>query len=57
MTKRRENRLEGRAMFRLIKAVVILAVLGLIGLTAYAYVGLTPPAAVDSRVPVTLNVD
>lgn len=44
-------------MFRLIKVLLVLAVLGLIGLTGYAYVGLTTPAATETRVPVTLNVD
>ncbi len=44
-------------MFRLIKAVMTLAVIGFVGLAAYAYVGLQPPVAQESRVPVTLNVD
>lgn len=44
-------------MFRLIKAILVLAVIGLIGLSAYAYLGLTPPTALETRLPVTLNVD
>lgn len=44
-------------MFRLIKLVLVLAILGLLGLSAYAYLGLKAPAAQESRVPVTLNVD
>ncbi len=44
-------------MLRLIKVVLVLAVVGLIGLTAYAYLGLSAPAAQETRVPVTLNVD
>ena len=43
-------------MFRLIRALVVLAVIGFIGLSAYAYVGLKPPATLENRVPVTLNV-
>jgi hypothetical protein len=44
-------------MLRLIKLVVVLAVVGLIGLAGYAYLGLQAPAAQETRVPVTLNVD
>ena len=44
-------------MFRLIKALFYLAILGFIGLSAYAYVGLKTPAPQEVRVPVTLNVD
>ena len=44
-------------MLRLIKAILVLAVLGLIGLTAYAYLGLSAPAAQETRLPLTLNVD
>ena len=44
-------------MLRLIKVVAVLAVVGLIGLTGYAYLGLNAPAATETRVPVTLNVD
>jgi hypothetical protein len=44
-------------MLRLIKVVVVLAVVGLAGLTGYAYLGLSAPVAQETRVPVTLNVD
>lgn len=44
-------------MFRLIKLLFVLAILGLIGLAGYAYLGLKAPAPVESRVPVTLDVD
>ena len=44
-------------MLRLINVVVVLGVLALIGLTGYAYLGLNAPAATETRVPVTLNVD
>ena len=44
-------------MWRLIKAVVVLALIGLAGLTGYAYLAdLTPPAT-EVKVPVTLDVD
>jgi len=44
-------------MLRLIKVVAVLALVGLIGLTGYAYLGLSAPAAMETRMPVTLNVD
>lgn len=44
-------------MLRLIKVVAVLALVGLIGLTGYAYLGLSAPAATETRVPVTLNVE
>ncbi len=44
-------------MFRLIKVLFFLAILGFIALSAYAYVGLKPPVPQETRVPVTLNVD
>jgi hypothetical protein len=47
----------GQRMFRLIKVILVLAVIGLAGLSAYAYLGLKPPAAQETRLPVTLNVD
>jgi hypothetical protein len=53
----REQPAKGQQMFRLIKAVLVLAVLGLLGLTGYAYLGLQAPEKQDVRVPVTLNVD
>lgn len=44
-------------MARIIKALFFLAVLGLIGLTGYAYLGDLSPAKAEVKVPVTLNAD
>jgi hypothetical protein len=44
-------------MGRLLKVIVILAILGFIGLVGYAYLGdMTPPQAPVTQ-PVTLDVD
>lgn len=42
-------------MGRILKAVVVLAVLGAIGLVGYAYLGVQPPAPQETRKPVELN--
>ncbi|WP_164738181.1 hypothetical protein [Frigidibacter oleivorans] len=42
-------------MARIFKAVVILAVLGFVGLTGYAYLADLTPATTEMRKPVTLN--
>lgn len=44
-------------MVRLIKVVVVLAVLGFVGLTGYAYLVDLAPQAQQITVPVTLNAD
>ena len=44
-------------MGRIIKAIVVLAFLGLVGLTGYAYLADLAPVQVDHSQPVTLNVD
>ncbi|MES2434651.1 MAG: hypothetical protein CFE33_11055 [Pseudorhodobacter sp. PARRP1] len=44
-------------MGRLIKVLVVLAVLGFIGLTGYAYLADLSPTASEVKLPVTLNVD
>lgn len=44
-------------MGRLIKVLVVLAVLGFIGLTGYAYLADLSPTASEVKVPVSLNVD
>lgn len=41
---------------RLLKAILVLGVLGGIGLVGYAYLGDLTPDQRDMRVPVTLNV-
>lgn len=44
-------------MGRIIKALFLLAVLGFIGLTGFAYLGDLGPQQVDVTKPVTLNAD
>lgn len=44
-------------MVRLLKALIFLAIVGLIGLTGYAYLGDLSPDVQDVTLPVTLNVD
>ncbi len=44
-------------MGRIFKALLVLAVLGFIGLTGYAYLADLSPAQVEVKVPVTLNAD
>lgn len=52
---RSEN--EDIIMFRIIKLLFYLAVLGLIGLVGYAYLGDMTPRQVQVSVPVTIDVD
>jgi hypothetical protein len=42
-------------MMRAFKILVILALLGFVGLTGYAYLGDLTPTTVETRAPVTLN--
>lgn len=44
-------------MIRSIKAVFTLAILGLAGLSGYAYFGDMSPVQTEVRVPVVLNAD
>lgn len=44
-------------MGRILKAVVVLLVVGFIGLTGYAYLADLRPAQGEVKVPVTLNAD
>ncbi|WP_277602960.1 hypothetical protein [Paragemmobacter kunshanensis] len=44
-------------MGRIFKAVLMLAILGFIGLTGYAYLGNLDPEQAEVTVPVTLNAD
>ncbi len=44
-------------MWRLIKAVLVLAILGLAGLVGYAYLADLAPDSTEVKVPVILNVD
>ncbi|MEZ5886381.1 MAG: hypothetical protein R3D56_05830 [Paracoccaceae bacterium] len=44
-------------MFRILKALITLAIVGLIGLVAFAYLGDLSPEQGDVVLPVELNVD
>ena len=44
-------------MGRIIKSLFLLAILGFIGLTGYAYLADLSPAQGEVKVPVTLNAD
>jgi hypothetical protein len=44
-------------MGRIIKALVVLVVLGFIGLTGYAYLGDLTPSQGEVKKPVVLNAD
>jgi predicted small integral membrane protein len=48
---------KGRDMGRIIKAVLVLAVLAFAGLTGYAYLADLSPEQADVTQPVTLNAD
>jgi hypothetical protein len=48
---------KGAAMGRIIKALVVLVVLGFIGLTGYAYLGDLAPKQAEVKKPVVLNAD
>jgi hypothetical protein len=52
MTSRKGNR-----MGRIIKALVVLVILGFIGLTGYAYLGDLSPRQSEVKKPVVLNAD
>jgi hypothetical protein len=43
-------------MFRILKAILILALLGFVGLSGYAYLGDMTPERGDVSEPVELNV-
>jgi|GEM_PF-347695 len=44
-------------MGRIIKAVLVLGILGFLGLTGYAYLGDIAPEQVEVRKPVVLNTE
>lgn len=44
-------------MGRIIKALLLLVILGFIGLTAYAYLGDLDPVQSEVKKPVVLNAD
>lgn len=48
---------KGKAMGRIIKALVVLVILGFIGLTGYAYLGDLTPSQGEVKKPVVLNAD
>jgi hypothetical protein len=57
MKPRRRHTRKGKAMGRIIKALVLLVILGFIGLTVYAYLGDLSPDQAEVRKPVVLNAD
>jgi hypothetical protein len=48
---------KGCAMGRIIKALVVLVILGFLGLTGYAYLGDLTPNQGEVKKPVVLNAD
>jgi hypothetical protein len=44
-------------MGRLFKALIVLAIIGFVGLTAFAYLGDLTPAQTEVKKPVVLNAD
>ncbi len=46
-----------KQMGRILKALLVLVLLGLVGLTTYAYLADLSPAKGEVKVPVTLNAD
>jgi hypothetical protein len=48
---------KGKAMGRIVKALLILVLLGLVALTGYAYLADLSPTKAEMKVPVTLNAD
>lgn len=48
---------KGKAMGRIVKALVLLVIVGFIGLTAYAYLGDLSPEQTPVTKPVVLNAD
>lgn len=52
-----EHKKAGSTMGRLIKLVVVLALLGFIGLTGFAYLADLSPTQTEIRQPVTLDAD
>jgi hypothetical protein len=53
----RENTRKGDHMGRIIKALLLLVILGFLGLTAYAYLGDLTPVQGEVKKPVVLNAD
>jgi hypothetical protein len=53
----RETSRKGTRMGRIIKALVVLVIFGLIGLTGYAYLGDLTPRQGEVKKPVVLNAD
>ena len=48
---------KGKAMGRIVKALLILVLLGLVALIGYAYLADLSPTKAEVKVPVTLNAD
>ena len=53
----RKNTRKGDHMGRIIKALLLLVILGFLGLTAYAYLGDLTPVQGEIKKPVVLNAD
>ena len=54
---RQRDARKGKAMGRIIKALILLVIIGFIGLTAYAYLGDMAPVQSEVKQPVVLNAD
>lgn len=48
---------KGKAMGRIIKALILLIIFGFVGLTGYAYLGNLAPLQGEVKKPVVLNAD
>ena len=58
LNKMAQARIKGlQSMMKLIKAVLVLAILAVAGLTGYAYLGDLSPVQGEKRLPVVLNAD
>ncbi|MBY0352515.1 hypothetical protein [Tabrizicola sp.] len=53
----REKTRKGKTMGRIIKALLLLVILGFVGLTGYAYLGDLAPVQGEVKKPVVLNAN
>jgi hypothetical protein len=57
MSVRQGTARKGKGMGRIIKALVLLVIVGFIALTGYAYLGDLSPTQTEVKKPVVLNAD